>query len=235
MTSGVIAAYFGIGLFLVQFMHTFHASSTYGQKQVRGLEYLPNFSRMDPPEGWEQTFRPLERPFQLPWNVPIYQMQREHVTPLHRLVGLHATNLYYCYLVSVLYGLLGGMLLWALVPDLATVTWGALVAIGIVFAGLHMFSFALVGSGFTNTLLEGTLMFNVLVLLILSGGQIEYTTAISLLQFGAALTVGPLVFWLHFQYNEGLLRFGNLFAFYYILVPVLYAEFFVLALGLLYK
>lgn len=235
MADWVIALYFGFGLLLVQFLHTIHSAGTYGQKQVRALEYLPNFSRADPPTGWERTFRPFKRPLQLPWNAPVYQMDRADVTWAHRLLGLHYTNLYYCYATAVVYGVLGTIVVRFLVPPMTTVTLPALLTIGGTFAVLHFLSSSLVGSGFAITLLEGNLMFNTFILLVLKGDILTYSSSVGLLQFGAALTVAPLVFWLHFQYNEQLLRFGNLFAFYYVLIPVLYSEFFVLALGLLYE
>lgn len=235
MADWVIALYFGVGLFIVQFLHTIHSAATYGQKQVRALEHLPNFSRTDPPSGWKRSFRPFKRPFQWPWNTPVYQMDRPHVTRLHRFFGLQYTNLYYCYMAAVLYGVVGTAVARFVIPPLTNVTFSSLLLLGVTFALLHTVSTFLVGSGFAITLLEGNLMFNTFILLVLQGDILSYSNSVGLLQFGAALTVGPLVFWLHFQYNEQLLRFGNLFAFYYVLVPVLYSEFFVLALGLLYE
>lgn len=227
MVNWVIAAYFGIGVFLTQAFHTAHAASTYGQKEVRWLEWIPGFSRRDPDDP------ELVRPPFPPQRLPYLQMDPRCVPWYARWLGLHATNLFYCYVMSVAYGLLATVVVRYWVPSLSEVTLGALLQFAVTFALLHVFSFVFVGSGVTNTLLEGNLAFNVLVLTFLAHDILTYANAIGLLQFGAALTIGPLVFWLHFQYDKGHIDYGNFMPMYYVIIPVLYAEFLVLTLGLL--
>lgn len=227
MKSWLIGAYFGIGVFLTQAFHTAHAASNYGQKEVRWLEWIPGFSRRDPDDP------ELVRPPFPPWKLPYLQMDPRCVPWYAKVMGLHATNLFYCYVMSAVYGVLATVVVRYWVPSLTEVTLPALVQFASVFAALHVFSFAFVGSGVTNTLLEGNLAFNVLVLALLSTSLLSYGEAIGVLQFGAALTVGPLVFWLHFQYDQGHIDYGNFIPMYYVIVPVLYSEFLVLTLGLL--
>lgn len=252
----VIAVYFGLGAMLIQLFHTIHSEKTYGQKQVRALDWLPWFSREDPkhpnlvklswwPIGNHDEEQRRATAFlnddwngqaQRPSELPEIQTQREDIPERWRdffvFFGLQATNLYYCYFMSVVYGILGIVVVYYLVPSLSPITILRLTLFGVFFAILHGFSFLFVGSSVALTLLEGNLSFNTLVLVALVSELLSYGDAVSVLQFGAALTVGPLVFWLHFQYDKGHIEYGNFLAIYYIIVPILYSEFFVLLLGL---
>lgn len=252
----VIALYFGIGVFLNQLFHTVHAEKTYFQKQVRGLEWISWFSRDEPkhPSQIKLSWWPVnshedeqrglsrftdddlnEEAF-WPSQLPEIQLQKESIPkrwrPLFEHFGLQATNLYYCYIMAVFYGVVSFLVIYFLVPSLSPMTIPRLTLFGIFFGLLHVFSFLLVGSSVALTLLEGNIAFNTLVLVALRSSLLSYGDAVSVLQFGAALTIGPLVFWLHFQYDEGHIKYGNFLTIYYIIVPILYSEFFVLLLGL---
>lgn len=249
----VIAAYFGLGAILIQLFHTIHSEKTYGQKQVRALDWLSWFSREDPahPNRVKLSWWPIgshnkqrrvtefsetDEAVRWPSRLPEIQIQRDEIPArwrgLFEVFGLQATNLYYCYSMSVLYGGLSILVVYYLVPSLSPITILRLTLFGLLFAILHLISFFFVGSSVAITLLEGNLAFNTLVLVALTGGLLSYGDAVSVLQFGAALTVGPLVFWLHFQYDKGHIDYGNFLPIYYIIVPILYSEFFVLLLGL---
>lgn len=258
MTDLTIAVYFSVGVVLAQWFHTLHAAAVYHQKEVRALEWLPWFSRRDPDDPgnvrlfWipagilpdrEQTTissfadqATLDQRATWPSQLPPIQCDLDRLPsslrPMFRLVGLQATNLYYCFVAALLYGAITfGVVFW--LPSLADVTFPTLLLYGVAFGGLHAFSFFLVGSSVALTLIEGLLAFNSVILSLLLSDVLSYNTATGLLQFSAALIVGPLVFWLHFQNDRGHIEYGNFISMYYIIVPILYAEFFVLLLGLL--
>lgn len=240
MASWGIALYFGVGVFLVQAFHTFNAATTYGQKQVRWLEWRWPFRRFLGREGpatdqQEERFRPLKRPYSLPWNLPNHQMPPVKTTRPYRLLGLQATNLHYCYVLSVVYGIVASLSIRFLVPEPAGISARfILLFIGVVGV-LLLFSFLAVGSGLEITVLESNLAFNALILVTLNRHILEYATAVNVLQLVVALVAAPLVFWLTFQYEEGNLGYGNFMPAYYVLLSILYSEFFVLVLGLLYS
>lgn len=260
MSTAILAGYVAVGLLLIQFMHTLHAQRTYMQKQVRGLEWVSWFEREDPDHADQvrlfwfggsadeagenhrlQDFAADENQSdgdpRVPAELPEIQQELDDVPRLVRwpfeTLGMHATNLYYCYVMSIVYAVGAFVIVWRLAPSLATVSLITLMSFTGVFVVLHLFSLFFVGSSITLTLLEGNLAFNALVLALRFGEQIPYQTAVGVLQFGAALTVAPLVFWLQFQYDQGHIRYSNFLSMYYIIVPILYSEFLVLVLGLL--
>ncbi|MEZ3142977.1 hypothetical protein [Halobaculum sp. MBLA0143] len=254
----VIAAYLGFGLFLVQASHTVHAAQTYFQKQVRLLEgvfgwfertdprsldrvwlsWLPTLSSDSPQRRLDEFHGDAQGEARFPWELDPVQQNPDALpgplAELFALLGLHATNLYYCLAMSVVYGALGyAAVRWF--PPLGPVTLSAVVVILSGFTVLHLFSWYAVGSSIVLTLLEGNLLFNVLVLSAINRGTVELGDAVGLLQFGAALVVAPLVFWLQFQRQEGNINYGQFVSFYNVMVPILYAEFFVLVLSLHFK
>lgn len=238
MSEWVIACYFGFGVALVQGMHTWHAANTYGQKQIRVLEcpfLFRNYSgRRDPETAqMESLVRPFGRPYRSPWKLPHYQMAPIESTRIYRALGLHATNLYYAYAMAICYGVLAAFVMRLLVvQDSFTLRFvGAFVA---VVASLLVVSHYVVGSGFEIVTHESNVAFNSLMLIALSNSIVGYDTAVTALQLVAALVAAPLAFWLTFQYREGNLGYDNFAPAYFIIVPILYAEGFVLTVGLVY-
>lgn len=254
-----IAGYFGLGLFLVQSLHTVHAAQTYYQKQVRLLERLIGwFEREDPSSlnrvwlSWlpDLTNRDARQrrldgfgsdprnTVRVPWELDPVQQETDPLPRplalLFKTFGLHATNLYYCFFMSVVYGVLGYVAVRQF-PSLTAVTLRSVVLVVTGFAALHFFSWYAVGSSIVLTILEGNLAFNVLVLSALNHGTITMTETVGLLQFGAALVIAPLVFWLQFQRTQGNIQYGQFLSFYNVMAPILYAEFVVLVLSLYYK
>lgn len=239
MSDWVIAFYFGVGVTLVQVLHTWHAANTYGQKQIRWFEWsfpLRSYSERRDPETDElkALFRPLSRPHRAPWKLPHYQMAPINTRRWHRLLGLQATNLYYSYIVAVGYGALALMAMKLFVTVQRTITLRFVGVFAVVVAALLLISHFGVGSGFEILSHEGNLAFNSLMLVALSNSVVGYDTAVSALQLVAALIAAPLVFWLTFQYREGNLRYGNFAPAYFIIIPILYTEGVVLTVGLVY-
>ncbi|WP_143052155.1 hypothetical protein [Halobacterium jilantaiense] len=233
------ALYFGGGLALIQTLHTVHAATAYGQKQVRWLEWprpFESFTERDDPHSdqLKTLFRPLKRPHRLPWTLPHYQMPPSDTTGLYRLLGLHATNLYYAYASAFVYGLGAVLATRYLLTFPGTFTRTFVVDISALFVILFGLSHWAVGSSFEVFILESNLAFNLLMLITLQAGVVGYGTAISTLQFVTALISAPLVFWLTFQYQNGNLDYGSFMPAYFVMLSVLYSEFFVLILGLLY-
>jgi len=257
--DSAIAGYFGLGLFITQGLHTFHASQTYNQKQVRVLEHLFHwFKREDPAtlgrvwldwlpkltddDSRQQRLDTSTSDFssgaRTPWGLDPVQQHPGRLPLLiafpFRALGLHTTNLYYCFSMSVVYGGIGYVVVRQF-PALGPVTLRSIVIVVVGVALLHVFSWYVVGSSIALTIFESNLAFNILVLSALNQGTITMTEAVGLLQLGAALVVGPLVFWLQFQRNQGHIQYGSFLSFYNVIVPVLYAEFVVLVLSLYYN
>lgn len=225
---------------LVQVMHTLHSASTYGQKQIRWLEWniiFTNFSDREDPSSDKLTrlLRPLKRPFRRPWNLPNVQMSPANVNSFYKILGLQATNLYYSYIFAVLYGVITIFVAKYLITPsdgftlIFTVEF--VILVGILLSASHW----IVGSGFEILVLESNLAFNSLMLIAIEQGLISYSTAISSLQLVVALIAAPLVFWLTFQFRHGHLDYGNFTSVYFVIIPILYAEFFVLTFGLVYQ
>lgn len=114
MTEILVALYFGIGVGLTQLLHTHYAHRSYHQKEVRWLEWVPGFSRSDPP------FPERIQPLWPPWDLPPLQLPFTEEKPRLRraaeVLGLHATNLVYCYAMSVVYGVLAIVVVLLVVP-----------------------------------------------------------------------------------------------------------------------
>ena len=240
MTNWPISIYFGFGVLLVQFMHTLHSASTYGQKQVRWLEWDPiftNFSERKDPNTAELTrlIRPFKRPFRRPWNLPHVQIPPVKASMFYTALGLQATNLYYSYILSLVYGVIAMFGFRYLITPVGEFTLGFVAKFIIVLGLLLSASHWIIGSGFEILVLESNLAFNSLMLIVIEQGIISYSTAISALQLVTALIAAPLVFWLTFQFRHGNLEYGNFMPAYFIIVSILYTEFFVLTLGLVYN
>ena len=240
MANWPISIYFGFGVLLVQFMHTLHSSNVYDQKQVRWLEWdriFTNFSERSDPNTEElaHLVRPFKKPYRRPWDLPHVQMPPAKTSLFYTVLGLQATNLYYSYILAAVYGVTATIVFRYLITpaDEFTLTFVAIfvILIGALLIGSHL----IIGSGFEIIVLESNLAFNSLMLIAIEQGIISYSTAITALQLVTALIAAPLVFWLTFQFRHGNLGYGNFVPAYFVIVPILYAEFFILTLGLVYS
>lgn len=239
MANWPISIYLGFGVFMIQALHTLHSASTYGQKQVRWLEWDPiftNFSERNDPQTDELTclVRPFKQPFCWPWHLPHLQMAPVKTSAFYRALGLQATNLYYSYILSLMYGVIAMFSFKYLITPTNGFTllfvMELFVVVGILLSASHW----IVGSGFEITVLESNIAFNSLMLIAIEQSIISYSTAIPALQLVTALIAAALVFWLTFQFRHGSLGYGNFIPAYFVITPILYAEFFVLTLGLVY-
>jgi hypothetical protein len=263
MVDWTIAGYFGVGVFLTQAFHTVYSAQIYGQKQVRMLEHISGFSRSDPsgPRArwllWFPGFtrehlrdehatyalwegprndgnEPANPGFTWPWNLPNLQWGQTDPPWWTRLLGLQATNLVYCIVAAAIYGVLAAIVARYAIPPLDNVSIPRLLVYAVAFTAIHFGSWWAVGSSAVITMLESNLAFNTAILTLLAAQQVGLGNAIGLLQFSAALTVGPTVFWLHFHEDRGHVDYGKFISLYLVLVPIIYAEFMVLLLGIHY-
>lgn len=154
MADKLIAAYFGIGVAIPQALHTYYASEKYNQKFVPALELLvPGFSRKDPHslhwlqrQGGNST-----HPLVPPWKLKSYQiLPPPYNTGLKykfaTVIGLQGTNLVYCYLMSILYGLIGFYVVRNYIHPVTNVTRSTMVYFSLIFVPLLFFRcFLLVG------------------------------------------------------------------------------------------
>jgi hypothetical protein len=152
----------------------------------------------------------------------------------YRALGLQATNLYYSYILSLMYGVIAMFSFKYLITPTNGFTllfvMELFVVVGILLSASHW----IVGSGFEITVLESNIAFNSLMLIAIEQSIISYSTAIPALQLVTALIAAALVFWLTFQFRHGSLGYGNFIPAYFVITPILYVEFFVLTLGLVY-
>ncbi len=247
MSDIIISLYFSTGVALTQLLHTKFSHDTFGQKEVLLLEAIPGFSREPPikeeskrgrwgnhPQATEELRDfGLISPLFPPWKLPHIQLKEEKTPMFLKMVGLHATNLVYCYIMSIFYGVLAFFIVRGFLPIFEQITSYIIIEYASVMIFLLVFSFFAVGGGI-STLIEGGIAFNAFILTLLASGIISYQASFQILQFGAALTVGPIIFWLNFQREKGNIEYGSLIQAYYVLIPILYSEFLVLLLGLLY-
>lgn len=237
MVDTVVALYYGFGMLLIQFSHTAHSSTTYGQKRIRFLEWnIPflKFSDRKDPDTAEQkkSFRPFKKPFVLPWDLPHYQMDPEESNSVYRFFGLHATNLYFAYVFSAIFGVFCYVAMkYVVIFEHQPSIWN-ISSFLIVSFSLIGISFYFVGSGVENTLLEANLAIDALVLLGLQHNIINFQTAVPILQLFVAIFGVPLIFWLNFQLKEGNIHGGNFSSIYHLILSILYAEFFTVSLGM---
>ena len=233
MVSHIIAVYFGVGVGMIQILHSTHSKRIFGQKMVPVLEMIPGFSRRDPsqkklislhwlnisqlhrlPTGDSQTSiddfvekEPEEKDNnespRLPKSLPPLQYNPEDLPrgikiPFKHL-GLQATNLYYCYFMSIFYGFCSYLVLRSLSLEGGAIGLNQILQLVGIFSSLLIFSALFVGASAAVTTLETNITFNTIILITIFNGVINYQIAVTLYQFVAALTISPLVFWLNFQ------------------------------------
>jgi hypothetical protein len=266
----LVALYFGFGVMLCQFSHTYFSMRTYEQKQVRALEWLPEFSRKDPdsetsgPDTLEElhpnpddSIHPLIPPNELKeyqWDpsqasayvesagdalelrYPNWLRERrgwEPPTPskaaeaVARHLGLQATNLVYCYVLSVLYGAVAFLIVLFGVPSFDSFTRPLLLRLGLTFGLLLAFSFLFVGSSITEILIEATLVINSVAFI--STEFLNPGTVFGLAQSADAAVLTIVLHWLTVRFSEDELSLGQLEPAIYVAVAFGYSE-----LGFLY-
>lgn len=266
----LVAFYFGFGVMLSQFAHTFFSMRTYEQKQVRALEWFPGFSREDPdpetpgPDTLEElhpnpdeSLHPLLPPNVLKeyqWDpaeagthvervgdrlgirYPAWMRGRSGWEPpkpsrlaerVARGLGLQATNLVYCYVLSVFYGVLAFLVVDLGVPSIDGFTRPLLLRLGLTFGLLLAFSFFFVGSSITEILIEATLVINSIAFL--STNFLNPGTVFGLAQSADAAVLTIVLHWLTVRFAEDELSLGKLEPAIYVAVAFGYSE-----LGFLY-
>lgn len=207
MVDPLVALYFGAGAGLTQLLHTFYAHRSYHQKEVRWFEWLPGFSREDPP--FPGRVRPLWPPWDLPPLQLPYRADKTRVRRAAEVLGLHATNLVYCYAMSVAYAALAATVVLLFVPsdpDLSARGVGLVVA---SFGGLVAFSFLAVGSSWAVVTLEGNLVLNTL-LLAWAVPAVAFTTVLTVFAVAVTITAAALGAWVSFHVSRGVVDYGNL-------------------------
>lgn len=203
MADRIIAIYFGIGVMLPQLLHTYYASDKYGQKFVPALEFLvPKFSRSDPPSvSWLQRHEAdSPHPLVPPWKLKSYQILPPPYNggmtyKVAKLFGLHATNLVYCYVMSIVYGVIGGYVVLRFVHPLETVTRGTMIYFIAVFAPLLFFSLFFVGWSRTEIGIELIVVVNVIVLMVIT--PLTQGAVLTFATFGEGPIIAGLFHWLH--------------------------------------
>lgn len=266
----LVALYFGFGVMLSQFSHTYFSANTYEQKQVRALEWLPGFARKDPdpetpgPDTLEElhpnpdeSIHPLVPPKALKeyqWDpsgasssvekvadslgirYPNWMRERRGWEPprlsksaevVARNLGLQATNLVYCYVLSVVYGVIAFVVVLFAVPSFDSFTRPLLLRLGLTFGLLLAFSFLFVGSSITEILIESTLVINSIAFL--STSFLDPGTVFGLAQSADAAVLTIVLHWLTVRFSEGQLSLGKLEPAIYVAIAFGYSE-----LGFLY-
>jgi len=187
---------------LPQLLHTYYASEKYHQKFVPALEFLtPKFSRSDPPSvSWLQRQEVDSiHPLFPPWKLKSYQMlpppyNRDLKYKISKALGLHATNLVYCYLMSVVYGILGSYVVFRFVHPLETVTRGTMIRFLVIFTPLLGFSLFIVGWSRTEIGIELIVIVNVIVLMVVD--PLSQGAVLTFATFGEGPIIAGLFHWL---------------------------------------
>lgn len=214
MVEPLVALYFGVGVGLTQLLHTYYAHRSYHQKEVRWLEWLPGFSREDPP--FPERVQPLWRPWDLPPLQLPYTTEKTWLRRVAEVLGLHATNLVYCYLASLAYAVLATVVVLLVVPAEPDLSARGVAMVVAGFGGLLAASFLGVGSSWAVVTLEGNFVLNAL-LLAWGVPTFPFTTVVTVFAVAITITAAALGAWVSFHVSRGVVKYGNLIA------PVVFA------------
>lgn len=209
MVEPVVAVYFGVGVGLTQLLHTYYAHRSYHQKGVRLLEWIPGFSREDP--AVPERIRPLWRPWDLPPEQMPYTPKKSRRRRAVELLGLQATNVVYCYVLSVVYAVLAVVVVSLAVPAEPGISTRSVLLVVSGFGGLVAFSFLAVGTSWAVVTLEGNLVLNTL-LLSWAIPTFQFTTVVTVFAVAITITAAALGAWVSFQTSRGVVEYGNLVA-----------------------
>lgn len=257
MVNWTTAIYFGIGIFISQSLHTLYTQRNSHQKKVPIFEQItwlgdvgerrnipilksfPDVSRYIDPHPAEKlephngvSTHPLLRPWKLPHfqrPSPPYQESWKYKTAkLNRLLGLQATNIFYCYVASLLIGVLSIIILRYGLETPASFNRTNVSLIFFLFGALIVISWEFVGSSFAQLAIESTLSLNSIVLITSQVASVGI--AVSLLGLGATIAIAGLINWMSEVRKDEEFDRGNLVAGYYALGSFIYAEAIVLGI-----
>lgn len=234
-----VAVYFSIGVCFAQLSHTIYSSLQFHNKRVRVLGWFPWFEREIEPDDLKSrllSWMPSSSAnASWPSELPAFQQSVSEIPSylqnIPQKLGLHSTNIYYCIVLSVVYGVLSFSLLWSY-PTVQFDRWTTVIPLCLIFLFFLAFSFIVVGSSLALFVIEGGLTYNSFVLLAMYNGIVDEQTILSLLQFGGIIIVSSLIFWLNLQRSEDRLGYGNFGPAFFIILNLLYVEFAVVLLWL---
>jgi hypothetical protein len=203
-----IALYVGIGGFLIQFLHTVYSWRTFHNKKVILFELISGFNRGDDPDEppeWRHLFKPskLESSQSLPDNLP------DRVDGLVLKLGLDSTNITYCFLASLIYGILISFPLLTLLPEVSSLGPLSFVVYSIAFGLLVAVSQLAVGISIANIILEVAL-FAFAFLIPLSSTELFSDFAVNtLVTVVITVSLTGLVEWINSEARKDRIEYGD--------------------------
>jgi len=203
-----IALYVGIGGSLIQFLHTIYSWRTFHNKKVKLFEFISGFDRdedPDEPPEWRYLFKPskLESSQSLPDNLP------DWVHNLALKFGLDSTNIIYCFLAAIIYGILISFPILMLLPDVSSLGPLSFVVYSMVFGLLIIISQLAVGISIANIVLEVAL-FAFAFLIPLSSTELFSAFAVNtLVTVVITVSLTSLVEWTNSEARRDRIEYGN--------------------------